>query len=135
MGAWGIGVFQDDTGCDVRDDIAESSDIATELRDRLQRVISTELAHPLDYQECFDAIVPATIVDAYVNGTSLVGLDDFRKQHPAVNLEGLASLGAAAVDRVLAPNAELHELWAENKEEYQAWRTSLEGLRDRLAVA
>lgn len=134
MGAWGIGIFEDDTGCDARDDIAEASDPVAELSQRLQRVSMLDRNEYFGYEYCFDALVPAAIVDAYVNGTSYKGLDEFREQHPKLELRSLASSAAAAVARVLDPNAEIHELWAENEEDYPEWKKSLEGLHSRLAA-
>jgi len=135
MGAWGIGIFEDDTGCDVRDEIADADDLATELEQRLRRVSAFEQTEYLEYEDCFDALVPAAIVDAYVNGTSYSGLDEFREKHPTLDLHGLRLLASAAVGRVLEPKAEIHELWAENEEEYPAWKRSLEDLRARLGDA
>jgi hypothetical protein len=133
MGAWGIGILQDDTACDHRDDIADAEDLAAELEQRLRRVLAIDPNEYLEYDACFDALVPAAIVDAYVNGTAHDGLEKFRKDHPKAELRALSSLAAAAVGRVLQPNAELHELWAENEGDYPVWKNSLEGLRTRLA--
>ena len=79
--------------------------------------------------------MPATIVDAYVNGTSQEKLEEFRSQHPQADLRGLKALAASAVGRVLQPKAEIHELWAENEDDYPKWKASLESLRSRLSVA
>ena len=132
MGAWGIGIFEDDTGCDTRDDIADAKDLVAELDQRLRSVSGDPGAY-LDYENCFDALVPAAIVDAYLNGTSYDGLDKLRERHPKANLEPLKPLAAAAIDRVLGPKAEIHQLWAENEGDYPAWKSSLESLRARLA--
>jgi len=39
---------------------------------------------------------------------------------------------AKAVERVLAPDGELHELWAENEDEYPRWEAMLKALAVRL---
>jgi succinate dehydrogenase/fumarate reductase flavoprotein subunit len=132
MGAWGIGIFEDDTGCDTRDDIAEAADPVAELDRRLRRVSMLDRSEYFESEYCFDALVPAAIVDAYVHGTSYKGLEEFRGQHPRLELHSLASLAAAAVARVLEPSAEIHELWAENEEDYPEWKRSLEDLQSRL---
>ena len=45
------------------------------------------------------------------------------------------AIAASAVGRVLQPKAEIHELWAENEDDYPKWKASLESLRSRLSVA
>jgi hypothetical protein len=135
MGAWGIGVFEDDAGCDIRDEIADAEDLVVELERRLRRVVDADANEYLEYDDCFDALVPATIIDAYVNGTSQERLEEFRAQHPQADLRGLMALAASAVGRVLLPKAEIHELWAENEDDYPKWKASLESLRSRLSVA
>jgi hypothetical protein len=127
MGAWGIGIFEDDDGYEHLDELLAAEDLVTALAEHLDDVLGSP--GYLDYGQAFDALVPAAIVDTYVNGTEHEGLDELPPR-PA-GIEKLRPSAAKAVERVLGPNVELHELWAEN-DEYPAWKAMLKALAARL---
>jgi hypothetical protein len=127
MGAWGTGIFEDDCGCDVLSDILDAEDLIGELSERLSRALETDT---IEYDEAFDALVPAAVIDAYVSGTSYTGLGELPPR-PA-KIGELRGRAAEAVTRVLAPGVEIHELWRGNPTDYPRWKANLEGLVKRL---
>jgi hypothetical protein len=127
MGAWGTGIFEDDCGCDVLSDILDAENLTEELSERLSRALETDT---IEYDEAFDALVPAAVIDAYVSGTSYTGLGDLPPR-PA-RISELRRRAADAVSRVLSPDVEIHQLWRENQADYPRWKANLEGLVARL---
>jgi hypothetical protein len=130
MGAWGTGIFEDDCGCDVLSDILDAEDLIAELGDRLSRALETDY---IEYDEAFDALVPAAVIDAYTSGTRYTGLGELPPRPPKIGeLRGQA---ADAVSRVLGPEVEIHALWRENSADYPRWKQNLEQLVVRLRTA
>src|SRR5947208_14649544 len=99
MGAWGTGIFEDDCGCDVLSDILDAEDLIGELTERLSRALETDT---IEYDEAFDALVPAAVIDAYVSGTSYTGLGDLPPRPPRIT--ELRTRAAQAVARVPSPD-------------------------------
>lgn len=68
-----------------------------------------------------------------MNGTEHKGLDELPPRPPGI--EQLRPRAAEAVERVLGPDVELHELWAENEDDYPAWKAMLKALAARLRTS
>ncbi|MBS0376737.1 MAG: DUF4259 domain-containing protein [Proteobacteria bacterium] len=133
MGAWGSGLFDDDTALDAVDELVASDAPAPFLRDALE---AATRAPYLEYAEAQRCIVSAAAIDILVNGTSYGdGLDEFYvwvKRHHRIDTGPLQPLAAAALGRVLSDGSKLTELWAENISEYPTWRANVEALIARL---
>jgi hypothetical protein len=54
------------------------------------------------------------------------------KAHRQLDTAPLIPLAIRKVDRVLAENSELNELWLENEVDYPAWKAGVLDLRSRL---
>ncbi|MBS0394800.1 MAG: DUF4259 domain-containing protein [Proteobacteria bacterium] len=133
MGAWGSGLFDDDTALDAVDELVAADAPAPFLRGALEAAVR---ATYLEYAEAQRCIASAAAIDILVNGTSYGdGLDelyDWAKRHERIDTGPLQPLVAAALGRVLSDGSELNELWAENISEYPTWRANVEALIARI---
>ena len=139
MGAWGYGYFEDDSALDFAAEVEDAAQPATVLREALQTALQAEY---LESEEGSAVIVAAAYIDQQLHGTRFspagrskpLAVDSFAERHPAVDLAPLRETAVAALRRVLAPDSELHELWAENETDYPAWRQGVEQLLQRLSA-
>ena len=132
MGAWGAKAFENDSALDWFNDLeAEGVDA---LRHLLESVAETEEADYLDIDDGAAAIAAAEIVAA------ACGCGRDRVTKPVIAwLDANASelveedltLAAAAVERVVAENSELRELW-EAGDTDSPWHTDVRTLLTRL---
>jgi hypothetical protein len=134
MGAWGIGVFENDTSCDFATAVANGGGIDA-LSEAFDRVLSSEG----DYLEAPDAeegIAAADIV-ARLRGspgqqsTYTAAVDAWvAKSEPVVSDE-MAQKAKQVIARVLAEPSELLELRAES-DDFDGWKRAVEDVARRL---
>ena len=140
MGAWGHGIFDDDTAYDVVDDLC---------RDPLAYLASTfaaaDTSERLDHDRCHAVTVSAAYLDNLLHGTTFRtdhgdatderNVNRFGALHPELVAAGeaLRPAAARALARVLGDASELRELWSDNVALYPRWRDSLEQVMRRLA--
>ena len=133
MGAWGTGIFDDDTAMDFLNELTDSKDPLKRMKSALE---DARAAKYLEYDAGQSALVTSAIADTILNGTQhAVGLDEFDTfvaKHKSSDVSSLKGLASAAVRRVLSEGSELRELWAENVDDYPKWRENLESLASRL---
>jgi len=137
MGAWGHGYFEDDSALDFMADVEDSDDPKQVIRRAFETASQAEY---LESDEGCAVIVGATYVDGQINGTKFspagdhepFDVDTFTKRNPGVDLSDLRTLAVEALNKVLADNSELNELWAENDEDYPVWKQGVEQLLQRL---
>jgi|KBSMisStandDraft_5_1062788.scaffolds.fasta_scaffold36765_6 hypothetical protein len=133
MGAWGTGIFDDDTAMDFLNELTDSKDPLKLMKSALQ---DARTAKYLEYDGGQSALVASAITDSILNETShavgLEELDNLVAKHKGSDVSSLKSLASAAVRQVLSEGSELRELWAENVEDYPKWRANLESLASRL---
>ena len=128
MGAWGMGVFDDDTSCEV---IEEAMDEGSPISELVEKAISSSECEYIEYTECHEIIVAAAMVNSLINKVSYDGIDDLDKWLSKQNIEIVAPFKgklAAALSCVLGESSELNELWAENEDDYLAWKGNLEAI-------
>ncbi|SIS74393.1 DUF4259 domain-containing protein [Neptunomonas antarctica] len=128
MGAWGIGVFDDDTSCEVIEDAMDEGLSISELVD--QAISSSECKY-LEYTECHEIIVAAAMVNSLINKVSYDGIDGLDKWLSKQHLDTVVPFKgklAAALSRVLGESSELNELWAGNEDDYPTWKANLEAI-------
>jgi len=134
MGAWGTGIFQDDTALDFAVELQEEDEPFDRMQVAFDEAASAEY---LEYDAAQAALVGAAVLDAVLSGSPLSGAeDDLRAWVGGLDPEEARPLRASAAKacaRVLAPASELDELWAENEEDYPAWREQVAQLASRLA--
>jgi hypothetical protein len=132
MGAWGEKAFENDSALDWFNEL--ESEGVDALRDLLERVADTDEADYLDVDDGAPAIAAAEIVAA------AQGRGRDRLTKPVIAwLDASASdlveddliLAARAVERVVAANSELRELWEEGGPD-SPWHADVRTLLTRL---
>ncbi len=127
MGASGVGVFDDDTSCDLIDEAIE-----TDAKSFIQRSLDHKNADYLEYTECQEVIVSATILDSMINGTTHeYDEGEFAEwishQDPSTVLSHKRDI-VAGLQVVLSDRSELKELWSENEKDYPDWVANISKL-------
>ncbi|MFJ2647081.1 DUF4259 domain-containing protein [Streptomyces sp. NPDC087420] len=136
MGTWDTGHFDSDTAADFAADLdAAAVDGRTELvRGALVRAIGTDGVGGLDESEAVVAVAAAALVAAQCPGgppvETVYGPDEPLPRFP----EELRSVAVLALDRVLAEDSELRELWADAEGEAGPWWRGVVALRTALAA-
>jgi len=134
MGAWGTGIFDNDTACDWAYSLEESSDLSV-VESAMDKVlaIGPEYLEASDAEEALAAIeVIARLqgnfdeknsytetVDAWVGANKLM-----------VSAE-LAKKALVVIDRILSEPSEILEIWNEG-EDFNAWKGNLVALKTRV---
>jgi uncharacterized protein DUF4259 len=133
MGAWGVGVFDDDAALDFLAELADSSRPLQLMSNAFEEAQGAEY---IEYDLGQSVLVSAAVIDAIMNGTrhaeSLEELDSFVESQKSLEVSPLRKNASAAVRLVLSEGSELRELWSENAADFPAWRTRLESLAGRL---
>ena len=134
MGAWGVGVFDNDDASDWVYELEQSSDLAV-VEQALSDVAGTSGDDEPDAPDSAAALAAAEVV-ALLRGRPGDGVpDDVTKWVATVRPKSepdLAGLAAGAVRRVLA-GSELKDLWDEaGTEQSEEWEAQLEDLLTRL---
>jgi hypothetical protein len=137
MGAWDHGIFDDDTAYEFTDEIKANA--KEFFKSSFDHAIGQEY---LDYDECHAVTVSAAYMDNLLNGTQYRTDSEEDTDEGNVNLFGtlqkdldvsdLKPLAVRALQRVLAVNSELSELWSENEELYPKWKQGIVDLIERL---
>lgn len=132
MGTWSLHAFGNDTAADFALDLRDTEGFGL-LQSALDEVINAD-----EYLEAPEADrgVAAAAVVALLNGQAVAGeqdgdLDAWVKRQSIKPSPALLSQAQAVIERVLAEESELAELWAESGE-YEAWREGLLELKASL---
>jgi hypothetical protein len=134
MGAWGVLAFDNDEANDWAYGLDDVKDLS------LVESAFAALEEADGYLDSSDGciVLAACEVLARLRGNSgyqnayTEKVDQWVKQHPLKVSPELLSRASRAIDRVLAPNSELRELWDEG--DASDWQKSVEDLRQRLKV-
>jgi hypothetical protein len=133
MGAWGELAFDNDTACDWAHELEGVEDLSL-IQSALAEVEAAEDPY-LDQNAACNALAACEVL-ARLNGqpgynnayTEVV--DRWVAAHPIRPSDALLGRAEAAINRVLADQSELRELWREDGE--AGWLDSVEDLRRRL---
>lgn len=128
MGAWDIGHFDNDTAADFGGDLDDAPENEREnlIRAALTRTIETD--GYLDSSDACEVLASAALIAAQCpGGTPITTAYAPKKPLPTFSAD-LRPLAVEALDRVLAPDSELPELW-DDTEHGPAWRQSVANLR------
>ena len=123
MGAWGYGVFEDDSALDfLEEELIGQAD----PRPVMARAFSEGLGPELDYEQGCAVLVCALVLSALVEGHPLDHSEEpewarWRMSVSALDYGALYEAAAKALEGVLGSGSELRQLWEENKEDYPAW--------------
>ncbi|MCB1329826.1 MAG: DUF4259 domain-containing protein [Maritimibacter sp.] len=135
MGAWGAGVFEDDTSLDWLEGEYASSGADAVAR-ALDEAAGTPVTGYLDYDAGAAARAAAEVVAA-VHGNLPEGVEteDLAKLNAhGADVRALGDIGArarAAFQRLISENSELHELWNDGGSDPD-WTAAMNDLRRRL---
>jgi hypothetical protein len=132
MSAWGTGTFDNDDAADWLDEFTAADD-ETLLQAALEAPEIEE-----GYLEAPEAarILCACEIIAAIRGKPASELPEealtWVKQHAWLDVSALVPAAISRIDRILAENSELDQLWRENQDEYPTWRGSVLALKARL---
>lgn len=134
MGAWGTGVFENDTACDFAGAVATSRDLAA-----LEATFDRVLGAGDDYLEAPDAeeaLAAADIVTrlkgrARERTAYTTEIDEWVEQSKFDPSADLVEKARLAIARILKEPSELLELWRDS-DEFESWRHSVEDLSRHL---
>jgi hypothetical protein len=132
MGAWAADPFGNDTACDWGYRLSESDDTSG-IVEALQA--ATECDGFIDADIGSEAVAACEVL-ARLKGNwgertaYTETVDQWIENHPIAVSTELAQLASDALTRVLAPDSELAELWAEAED--HDWVKSIEELRRRI---
>lgn len=133
MGAWGYGVFDDDTAYDALEDLKASSGIAADLERYFDEAIQAEY---VGYEEGQYALVSAAVIDSVINDIPYRCDEkeyfEWTKTLKNLDFTSLRQKAIKAIDAVISDNSELKELWEENKQLYNSWREDKIAIQKRL---
>jgi hypothetical protein len=134
MGAWGSGVFENDTACDFASAIADGGGMAA-LAEALDRVASSGDNY-LEAPEAEEGLAAAEIVarlkgspgqqTAYTASID-AWIEGFQTEIP----DALIGMAKRSIARILAEPSELLELWAAS-DDFDSWKRSVEEVLKRL---
>ena len=133
MGAWGYGVFDDDTAYDALEDLKASSEIIADLERYFDEVIQAEY---VGFDEGQYALVSAAVIDSIVNDIPYrcdeEDYFEWTRTLKNLDLTPLKQKAIKAINAVISDNSELKDLWEENKQLYNLWREDKIALQKRL---
>jgi hypothetical protein len=134
MGAWGTGIFDNDTACDWAYDLNETSDLSL-IESALDRVLNVD-AEYLDASEAEEALAAAETVARLkgnwgIRNSYTEKMDKWVETARLTPPQALIEKALRGVERVLSGPSELLELWSEG-EEFTAWEESVKDLSRRL---
>jgi|SRR5215469_7895154 len=136
MGAWGTGLFDNDTASDFVDEVVRGRDFRR-IEESLSSVVSTG-ANYLQAPDAEEALVAADVV-ARLKGrmgektASTEVIDKWVRDHASLTpSEALIEKARSAVRRILTEPSELLELFQES-DEFAEWKANVDSLLARLA--
>jgi hypothetical protein len=133
MGAWGVGLFDDDSALDFLEELAQAKDPLSLMNHSFKSAYASEY---LEYDAAQSVLVSAAAIDTLLYGTQhgvdLEDLDAWVQRNRDLKVATLKPLAVSAIRRVLSEGSELRELWSENAKDYPTWRGGIESLAERL---
>lgn len=131
MGTWGLKTFENDHASDWAMDLLSTHKLEFLNSSFHQKEID-------DYLEAPGAEVILCAAEV-VAGLAAKPRESIPKEilnwignHKNSDISKLIPIAITKVQRVIAEKSELNELWAENKEDYAAWRKDVNQLHDLL---
>ncbi|WP_405389318.1 DUF4259 domain-containing protein [Streptomyces sp. NBC_01102] len=134
MGTWGMGHFDSDTAADFAGNLDDAPADKREsvIREALTIVVRTGPKEYLDADDAVVAVAASALLAAQRPGGAPVDTA-YGPDEPLPRFApDLGPLAALALDRVVAAESELLELWADVGEDQQ-WRAGVLALREILA--
>ncbi|MGX1222792.1 DUF4259 domain-containing protein [Streptomyces ambofaciens] len=131
MGTWDTHPFDNDTAADFANDLDDADMLERETLIRRALMRAADSKDYLEAPEAEEAVAAAALVAAQCSGIELAS-PSYGPEEPIPTLPAdLRSLAVKSLDRVLADESELAELWKES-EGGRAWERSIGQLRQLL---
>lgn len=136
MGAWGTGIFDNDTACDWAYELEEVEDLSL-IEQTLDRVLDTGSEY-LEAPEAEEALAAADVI-ARLQGnwgtrnSYTEEVDTWVERTKLIPSTELVAKAISAIERIISPPSELLELWEESPNG-PAWKQEVKKLESRLAV-
>jgi hypothetical protein len=133
MGTWALHSFANDDAGDLIGDLVEGTDLSP-VQEAIERVEST--AGYLEAPEAQRGIAACEVVALVLGHASAASQSEeeltawVARVKPSMDA-AVVSRAVQLVDRVLAPDSELRELWEES-DEFNDWQADIRALRARL---
>jgi hypothetical protein len=134
MGAWGTGIFDNDTACDWAYTLEESDDLSV-VEEALEKVMSAG-AEYLEAPDAEEALAAAEVIarlqgnygdrNAYTEIIDKWVLEKEMMVPPALIRKALS-----AIERVQTEPSEIVELWKDS-EDFDAWKAGISNLNSRI---
>lgn len=133
MGTWGMGAFDNDTAGDWASALEDFGDLSL-VQDAVDAVLETADEY-LDAELAWEGLAACEVVACLKGARGKDNTDDVNawvEAHPMKPPDDLVEKGVRAIDRILAPESELLELWEES-DEFDQWKASVTDLRRRVS--
>ena len=134
MGTWAVDSFGNDDACDWSYELDKVHDLSP-VEDALNAVINTG-EEGVESSEAAEAIAAIEVI-ARLQGNwgkrsaYSERVDDWVETNKIQPSTSLAQKAYIVIERILAENSELKELWQES-EDYKAWLDSVADLKNRI---
>jgi hypothetical protein len=131
MGAWGAGVFEDDTALDfIEEQLIPQSDPRAAMRQAFEAAVAADY---VDYEAGHAVLVSAAAIRAAQTGQPLEEDEEeewtgWREGLADLDFSQLTPLAAQACLRVCGEQSELCELWSENDALFPEWKSGIQSL-------
>lgn len=136
LGTWDAGPFDNDSAADFANDLDDTPEHERTALIRTVLTAAVENDSYLDLDEGAPAIAAAALVACRLPGGEQFAPNGSGPEAPIPKLApDLVPLAIDAVDRVLAANSELAELWSEDMRAHRPWHTSTLQLKSVLLNA
>jgi hypothetical protein len=142
MGAWGHGVFEDDSALDQLDEWVQADHPVDDMAALVLRVLTST---DVPYEDGIGVLVAAAVVEMVLSAPDVSA----ERVELEEDVEGLAAwlttLGQnhifellpqvrLALPKVWSTDSELCQLWAENADDFPLWKAGAESRLARLAA-
>lgn len=130
MSAWGVDVFENDDAQDWLDELVNSMG-----SDLLEATLALADSDYLEVPEGSQIVCAAYVVAALLNKgdeETPEELASWLADNGNIHAAELIQPAIVGIDRVVAAESELDELWQENEQHYEQWKAKLNNLRDSL---
>jgi hypothetical protein len=135
MGAWGVGIFEDDAAYEWVDKILDSDDPEEIFESIFIYALDTNY---IEYDDCHGVTVSAATIDMILNKTKYDIEDDdlpswANDNRSKLAVKRLVPQAIKALKVITGKKSELNELWQENEAEYDFWKDKIDRLISRLS--
>ena len=134
MGAWSADAFGNDDACDWAFGLENANDLSL-----VESTLDTVLSHGTEYVEAPEASEALAAIEAIARLQGNWGernaytepVDEWVEKTKLQPSAALTKKAHLVIERILAENSELKELWQES-EEYEAWQAFVAELKSRV---